>query len=186
MLLSLENDNLGALAVAYAGAAPRRCRADQSVAAQAGSENTAYAHGGSPGTWEALSPPRQNKPAGAGRSNPRPPGAVSAVRGSEAADAGVVPRSEGNRASGTGGSGHSTFIVPAKRGNRPEGSPRREGGCREAVRLVTPGGSMVRGGARRAAHRGRSASQQNLRGSAAGSAPMARGTGCGKTARPGL
>ena len=149
MLLSLENDNLGALAVAYAGAAPRRCKADQSVAARAGSENRAYAHGGSPGTWEALSSPRQTKPAGAGLNKPRALECrVPYSEGAKPVDASVVPRSEGNRASGMGGSGHSTFIVPRKQGNRPEGSLRREGGCRERVRLEGPGGSMVRGGER--------------------------------------
>lgn len=73
---------------------------------------------------------------------------ICGPKGTNTADAGVVPHGEGNRASGKDGSGRSTFIVPRKRGNRPEGSPPREGRCREAVRLGEPGGSMDRGGDR--------------------------------------
>ena len=77
---------------------------------------------------------------------------IRGPKGANAAGAGVVPNGEGNRARGTDGSGRSTFIVPRKQGNRPEGSLRREGRCREAVRLADPGGSMDRGRDRWTAH----------------------------------
>lgn len=84
-------------------------------------------------------------PVGAGRTTSGPFGRRVCAQGERSKDAGVVPRSEGNRAIGMAGSGRSTFIVPRKQGNLPEGSLRREGGCREVVRLEDPGGSMERG-----------------------------------------
>jgi hypothetical protein len=56
-----------------------------------------------------------NKAQARGRGGRRPSGA-------KPADADVVPRSEGNRASGKAGSGQSAFIVPWKQGNRPKGA----------------------------------------------------------------
>ena len=94
---------------------------------------------------------------------PQAPGRrTTRLEGAKQVAAGAVPRSEGNRAGGTGGSGRSTFTVPKKQGNRPEGSLRREGGCREAVRLAGPAGPMDRRRDRWTAHRGRETSQRNF------------------------
>jgi hypothetical protein len=69
---------------------------------------------------------------------PQAPGhGVPCLSGAKQVDADTVPRSEGNRAGGTAGSGRSAFIVPRKQGNLPEGSLRREGGRREEVRPGT-------------------------------------------------
>ena len=101
----------------------------------AGCKSRALAYWGSPGTWEALPSPHHTKPAGAGRSKPRPfERRVPCPKGAKQADAGVVPRSKGNRASRDGRQWSQHSIVPSKRGNRPQGSPWREGGCREAFR----------------------------------------------------
>ncbi len=81
-------------------------------------------------------------PVGAGRTTSGPVGSRVCARWERIKDAGVVPRSEGNRAGGKAGSGRSTFIVPRKQGNPPQGSLPRERGCREVVRLADPGGSM--------------------------------------------
>jgi len=84
----------------------------------------------------AVSVPKET---GGGRSNkPQVPGhGVPCPRGAKQADAGTVPRSEGNRAGGMAGSGRNAFIAPRKQGNLPEGSLRREGGRREELRPGT-------------------------------------------------
>ena len=107
--------------------------AAQSVGVRAGSKSRANAHGGSPGTWEAV-PISTAEKTGGGRSiNAQARGRrVPSSTGNETRDAAVVPRGEGNRASGKGGSGQSTPIVPVKRENPPQGILRREEGCREA------------------------------------------------------
>lgn len=130
MLLSLENDNPEVLAVALGGDGTETLDSQGKRRGSGGVEEHGIRIRGSPGTWEALSSPRQNITGGGrlnkaqalGRGDRRPLGAKLA-----AAD--VVPRSEGNRASGKGGSGQSTFIVPLKQGNRPKGACGGKGGA---------------------------------------------------------
>jgi hypothetical protein len=128
----------------------------QSAGVRAGSRSRADAHGGSPGTWEAL-PISTVKHTGGGRSintqargrcAPRPqgakPGAPLWYR-----------RARATELCGMDGSGQSTPTVPVKQGNPPQGSLRREEGCREATAGPVPGGTMNRGGDRCPADRGR-------------------------------
>ena len=147
---------------------PTRCLAGQSAEVRAGSESRANAHWGSPGTWEALSFPclTSNQPAGAGRSIPWPTDArVHRPLGAKQWTEVRYRVARETEASGTSDSGQSIPIVPVKQGNPPQGSLRREGGCREAFTRREPGGSMNRGEERCLAHRGQGASQRDFYGS---------------------
>ncbi|MDB5351303.1 MAG: hypothetical protein JWN86_2550 [Planctomycetota bacterium] len=88
---------------------------------------------GSPGTWEAPSPPRQI-PAGGRVTNSRLVAGAPGGHGSETRVRPWYRQAKATRRGGMGGRESERFIVPMTRGNRPEGPRRGKGtSCHETA-----------------------------------------------------
>src|SRR3954469_16371743 len=90
-------------------------------------QRAGHVHEGSPGTWEAPSPPRQ-LPGGRYRvTNSRPSAGAPGGPGSEIRVQSWYRQAKATKRGGTGDGESERPILPVTRGNRPEGPRRGKG-----------------------------------------------------------